>query len=279
MTKKLLQFIPRHHTYVEVFGGSASILLAKPPSPVEVYNDVDGDLVNLFRVIRDPEKFKEFHRQVSLIPYSREEFKYYRKLEPKNDIERAVKTFVLFRQSMNGINSCWGYTIKESWRGMAGPVSEYLSIIDELPLIHQRLFKVQIENDDFRKVIPRYDYEDAFFYNDPPYIPETRRQGKYEYEMTLEDHKDLVELLLSIKGSAMLSCYYHPIYEPLVKAGWQRKDFQVVCFAVVRARNSGLQGEGALLEKQPRTETILIKYNEKHRSYTLFDLKKSHESL
>jgi DNA adenine methylase len=274
LVKKLLQFIPKHQTYVEVFGGACWLLFAKSPSPVEVYNDINGDIVNLFRVIRDPEKFKEFHRQVSLIPYSREEFNYYYNLNPQNDIERAVKTFIVFRQSIGGIGDCgWGYSVERSRRKMAGTVSMYLSIIDELPLIHQRLFRVQIENDDFRKVIPRYDYEDAFFYCDPPYIPEMRRQGKYEYEMTLEDHKDLIELLLSIKGSAMLSCYYHSIYEPLIKAGWQRKDFQVVCSAVVRARNSGLQGEGAVLEKQPRTETILIKYNEKHKSYTLFDFK------
>jgi hypothetical protein len=96
--------------------------------------------------------------------------------------------------------------------------------------------------------------------------------------MMNEDHKDLVELLLSIKGSAMLSCYYHLIYEPLIKAGWQRKDFQVVCHCIAKSRNSGLQGEGALLEKQPRTETILIKYNERHKSYTLFDLKSRENS-
>jgi DNA adenine methylase len=270
LVKKLLQFIPKHRTYVEVFGGGGSLLLAKPPSPVEIYNDINGDLVNLFRVIRDPEKFKEFHRQVSLIPYSREEFNYYCDLEPKDDIERAIKTFIMFRQSMGGTGDGWGYVIKQSRRGMASVVSKYLSIIEELPLIHQRLFRVQIENDDFRKIIQRYDYEDAFFYNDPPYLPQTRRQREYEYEMTEEDHKDLVELLLNIKGSAMLSCYYHPIYEPLIKAGWQRRDFRVVCHCVVRSRNSGLQGEGALLEKQPRIETVLVKYNDKHRLNILF---------
>jgi DNA adenine methylase len=136
--------------------------LNKPPSPVEVYNDINGDLVNLFRVIRDPEKFKEFHRQVSLIPYSREEFNYYKNLNPQNDVERAVKTFIVFRQSVGGMGNGWGYTLKESLRNMASDVSKYLSIIDELPVIHERLFRVQIENDDFRKIIPRYDYEDAF---------------------------------------------------------------------------------------------------------------------
>jgi site-specific DNA-adenine methylase len=97
-----------------------------------------------------------------------------------------------------------------------------------------------------------------------------RRQGEYEYEMTLEDHKDLVELLLNIKGSAMLSCYCHPVYEPLVRAGWWRKDFQVVCHCVARTRNSGLQGEGMVWEKQPRIETVLVRYNDKQRLNILF---------
>jgi DNA adenine methylase len=230
LVKKLLQFIPRHQTYIEVFGGSAILLLNKPPSPVEVYNDIEGDLVNLFRVIRDPKKFDEFYKRVSLVLYSREEFNYYKKLQPDDEIERAVRTFVIFRQSVGGMGASWSFGVKRSNRGMAEVISTYLSIIEELPVIHERFLRVQIEHDDFRRVIPRYDYEDAFFYLDPPYISETRRSERvYKNEMNIADHRDLVELLLSIKGSAMLSCYYHQIYEPLIKAGWQRKDFQVVC--------------------------------------------------
>lgn len=67
LVKKLLKFIPRHYTYVEVFGGGASLLFAKEPSKVEVYNDIDGEVVNLFRVLRDKEKFEEFYRKVCLI--------------------------------------------------------------------------------------------------------------------------------------------------------------------------------------------------------------------
>lgn len=82
MVKKLLPLVPKHRIYVEVFGGGASLLLAKEPSLVEVYNDLDAGLVNMFRVIRDPDLFAEFHRRVQLIPYSRGEFYRYRELVP-----------------------------------------------------------------------------------------------------------------------------------------------------------------------------------------------------
>lgn len=74
MASKILPYFPEHHTYAEPFGGGASMLFAKPPSPVEVYNDMDSGLVNFFRVLRDPEAFERFHHLAALTPYSREEY-------------------------------------------------------------------------------------------------------------------------------------------------------------------------------------------------------------
>lgn len=92
MVKHLLNFVPPHYIYVEPFGGAAWLLFAKPPSPVEVYNDIDSGLVNFYRVLRDPEKFKEFYRLVSLTPYSREEFYYCMSTwkECENDVEKHI---------------------------------------------------------------------------------------------------------------------------------------------------------------------------------------------
>jgi len=265
MVSKLLSYVQPHQIYVEPFGGGATLLLAKDPSPIEVYNDMNSELVNLFRVIRDPEKFKELHRLVSLTPYSREEFYYCRDTleESKADIERAYKFFIKMRQGFAGTGSSWGYAVRETYHKMSGVVASYLSAIEQLPAIHQRLFRVQIEHDDFRKIIPRYDTPETFFYLDPPYIPATRKNGEYKYEMTEEDHKELVELLLKIQGFAMLSGYAHSIYEPLERAGWFRRDFKTACYAVAKTRNSGLQGEGACLTYQPRTETIWVKTKQK----------------
>ena len=100
MVQKLLHYIPPHRTYVEVFGGGASLLFAKEPSPVEVYNDIDSGVVNFFRVLRDKEKFKKFYEKVVLTPYSREEHYYCRNTwrDCADDIERAYRWFVMVRQ-------------------------------------------------------------------------------------------------------------------------------------------------------------------------------------
>ena len=133
----------------------------------------------------------------------------------------------------------------------------YFKIIEGLSTIHKRLKNVYIENDDFRKIISRYDSEKTFFYCDLPYITETRKCKKlYKHEMTLDDYKDLVNLLLNIKGTGILSCYYHPVYEPLLEAGWIRKDFEICCQAVGRIKN--IKGEG-ILQNHKRIETLLIK--------------------
>jgi DNA adenine methylase len=264
MVAKLLRLMPPHKVYVEVFGGGASLLFAKQPSPVEVYNDIDSDLVNLFRVLRDEEKFQRFYRLVSLTPYSREEYNFCRQTleDCQDDVERAYKFFVLARQSFSGrIFVGWSFSVAESTRGMAGACSRWLGVIEKLPEFHARTMRVQIEHNDFRKIIPTYDTPETFFYCDPPYVPDTRRLGQaYRYDMTLDDHKDLVNLLLQIKGKAMLSGYRHEVYEPLEKAGWKRIDFPTACYAVGRTRHTKILGEGSALMMQPRVESVWINY-------------------
>lgn len=268
MVNKLLKFIPNHKIYVEVFGGGASLLFAKKPSKVEVYNDIDGDLVNFFRVLRDKEKFEEFYRKVCLTPYSREEFYFCRDTykECKDEVERAYRWFVMAKQSFCGDigkNPSWGYVITTSSRNIAKIVLNWLSTIEMLPEIHQRLMIVQIENDDFRKIIPRYDTEETFFYLDPPYVPETRKGGGYKYEMSLEDHKELVDILLKIKGKALLSGYKHDVYRPLEENGWIRIEINTACYAVGRTRFTKILGKNSAKLKQPRTECLWLNYGKK----------------
>jgi DNA adenine methylase len=272
MVAKLLKLIPAHKTYVEVFGGGASLLFAKQPSSVEVYNDLDSDLVNLFRVIRDPATFQEFQRLVSLTPYSREEYYYCKDTlnDSKDNLERAYKYFVMNRQSFAGRgDKGWGYSVTTSHKNMSNHISGYLSTIAMLPQIADRLLQVQIEHDDFRKIIPRYDTPETLFYLDPPYVPDTRRSGGYKHEMTIEDHKDLLELLLTIKGKVMLSGYNNDLYKSYLdnRDGWHRIDYKTACHAVGRTRNSGLQGEGMVLLKQPRTESVWMNYEIQQRIF------------
>lgn len=235
----LLPFFPPHHTYCEPFGGGATMLLAKGPSPVEVYNDLDSGLVNFFRVLRDPERFERFHRMVSCTPYSREEHELARStLEEGDEVERAWKWFVVARQSFSGLmDGGWSYSRGQSRRGQAMMTSGWMSAIDRLPEVHERLMRVQIEHRDFEQVIRAYDTEDTLFYCDPPYVLSTRRGAGYRHEMSDADHVRLVECLLGVSGKVLLSGYQHEIYAPLQEAGWVRKDFGVRCR--VLSRSSG----------------------------------------
>jgi len=260
MVRKLLPLLPPHRVYVETFGGAAALLLAKPPSPAEVFNDIDWGVVNFFRVLRDPEKFERFLRMARLTPYSREEWyacrDSWRRIE--DDAERAWAWFVVARMSFGGIfGKSWGFAVTSA-RGVADPVSQWLGAVEALPEIAERFRRVIVENRDFRELFPLYDGPDTLWYMDPPYVPDTRRAGSYGHEMSLDDHRDLVRLLLGLEGMAILSGYRHRVYAPLEEAGWKRLDFPVVCRAAGRTRASGLRGEGACLERQRRVESVWL---------------------
>lgn len=262
LARHIIPLFPKHDIYCEVFGGSGAPLFAKDPSPVEVYNDLDSGLVNFFRVLRDPKEWKRLQELCALTPYSREEYEYCRKTWETNSqdpVDQAYRWFVVARWSFSGIfGNSWGFSVAKSSRGMAGCVSKWLGAIERLAEVHDRTMRLQIEHDDFRRIIPRYDTPETLFYCDPPYIPETRKGGCYPQEMTTEDHEELVGLLLGIQGRAVLSGYAHTLYEPLIEAGWARHDFEVVCNAAGRTRASGLQGVGNVLAQQKRTESVWV---------------------
>lgn len=260
MVEKLLPLLPEHKIYVEPFGGGGSLLIAKDPSEIEVYNDVDEGLVTFFRVIRDPEKFGRFYHLAIHTPYSRSEWqacKEWQKYE--DDVTRAWAFFVAIRQSHSGHGHSLSRVVTASRKNMAVTTSSWTSILEMLPAICQRLMRVQIEQKDFRDIIKEYDTEDTLFYCDPPYISETRRDGRYKHEMTAEDHQELVEILLKVKGKVVLSGYAHPIYEPLEQAGWSRNDFETCCYASGRTRETSNLPK----EQLKRIESVWISPNNK----------------
>lgn len=226
MANKIIELFPEHKTYVEVFGGAGHILFKKDMSEVEIYNDINSDLVNFFRVIRDEPKAEKLKIKLELSPYSREEFyDCSRTFENETDeIERVRKWYVSLMQSFSGKFGSWCHTKGKSRRNMAMPVSRYLGNIEEnLPSAVGRLQTVQIENLDFRKLLDKYDSEDTLFYLDPPYITDTRTaKNVYEFELEDLDHKELVNKLLHIKGKAILSGYDHEIYNELIVNGWRK---------------------------------------------------------
>lgn len=239
IVSRLLKYIPAHKVYVEVFGGGASLLFAKSPSPIEVYNDINSDLVNFFRVLRDEKLFEKFYRKVVFTPYSREEFYRFRDSfeNTRDPVERAYKFFVLVRQSFSGNMKSWGFACSTICRGMSKRVSDWLSSIEMLPAVYSRLMRVTIEHDDFRKIIERFDSKDTFFYLDPPYLLD-KTNTYYSYRMSEEDHKDLVDIIKRVKGKVMLSGYKNKIYEDLEVSGFQRIDFETVAFSVGTTRST-----------------------------------------
>ncbi len=262
MVSKLLLYIPSHRIYVELFGGGASLLFARQPSSVEVYNDLNSGLVNFFRVLRDAKQFKQFQRLAMLTPYAREEFDLCRKtLRETNDpVEQAHRWYVIARQSFGGNFRSWGYTVNGSSRGMACQIANWLGAIEMLPEISARLMRVQVENKDAFDLIECYDGPETFFYLDPPYVLSTRKDGGYEHELTNESHRRLVKVLQGIKGKALLSGYANPVYAELERAGWQRRDWGTVCGLAGRTRLNSLIVKDAVKQKQKRVESIWFNY-------------------
>ncbi len=217
----LLPLLPQTTHYCEPFGGSAAVLLNREPSPVETYNDLDGDVVNFFRVLRDDHE--SLIEAIGLTPFSREEFGIATSQFPDDltDLERARRFFVRARQVRTGLaqtasNGRWAHCKLTSRAGMAGAVSRWLGSVEGLSEIVQRLLRVQIENAPAIEVIQRYDSEETLFYCDPPYPHDSRSDLKaYRYEMTDHEHRTLATVLHNVKGKVALSGYHSKLMDEL----------------------------------------------------------------
>src|SRR5437868_2999246 len=197
----LLPLLPDATHYCEPFGGSAAVLLNRQPAPVETYNDVDGEIVNFFRVLR--EQKEPLLEAIGLTPFSREEFEIAISGPTENisELERARRFFIRARQVRSGLaqtasSGRWANCLLTSRAGMAGAVSRWLGSVEGLSEIAQRLLRVQIEHAPAVDVIRRYDSEELLIYCDPPYVHDTRGDNKaYAHEMTDEQHRELASVL------------------------------------------------------------------------------------
>src|SRR5581483_8649684 len=223
----LLPLLPECQHYCEPFGGSAAVLLNRAPSPVETYNDVDGEVVNFFRVLR--EQKDALLEAIGLTPFSREEFELAISgpAEGISDVERARRFFVRARQVRTGLaqtasSGRWANCLLTSRAGMAGAVSRWLGSVEGLAEIAQRLLRVQIENAPAIDVIKRYDSEQTLFYCDPPYPHASRGDSKaYAYEMSDDEHRALAAALRSVKGKVAVSSYRCDLMDELY-GDWYR---------------------------------------------------------
>lgn len=218
--------IATHNCFVEVFAGSGSVLLNKEPSRVEVYNDINEEVVNFFKVLR--QKPDEIVKLLQLTPYSRKEFiEACGDTSTKDDLERARLFFVKARQVRNGMATLatpgkWSYTKKDSRGKRALTVNQWLNSIDQLFEISERLKQVQIECVDALEVIERYDTEDTLFYLDPPYLFDTRSaKNYYKDEYSNDDHIKMLDSVKKIKGKVIISGYNNDLYNNALK-NWQQ---------------------------------------------------------
>lgn len=241
----LIERFPEHVRYVEPFGGAGHVLCAKQPSTFEVFNDLDGRIVNFFRVLRDQDSFERLQLMLELSPYARQEFADVVDTSLCEDpVENARRFFVLMRQARGGLgmskvtSRAWAVS-KRVRRKMPEAVSKYLSALDGLADVHERLRAVTIEHLPALEIIAKYDDSDTFFYLDPSYLPETRHGQKastYGCEMTHEDHEALLARILAVNGKVMISGYASDLYDSQL-AGWRREKL----VTTAHVANSGQQ--------------------------------------
>jgi DNA adenine methylase len=239
MLKHILSLIPEHSIYVEVFGGSGKVLLNKQRSKIEVWNDYDKRLANLFYVVAF--KFEEFYRKVRALIYSKElydaiveELKKVGKIE-LGDVDMAVKTYYVLCCTFSGIGLG-----KKVGRGILRHsrlynfAENYWRRLQELEYIRERLSGVIVECEDFANVVKKWDSEETFFYLDPPYY------GVREYYdgFKREDHERLLNLLKEVKGKWLLSGYRNELYDKELE-GFNSYEFNVPKYSYCK-NNSGL---------------------------------------
>jgi DNA adenine methylase len=225
----IIEHFPAHGVYVDPFGGAGSVLLRKPRSSGEVYNDLAGEVVNVFRVLRDPASSAKLAELLVLTPYARDEFQ--ASYEPSPDpVEQARRTLV--RAAMGIGTNAVGRRSRNGFRAKrAGgilPASEFANWPPYVPAFTARLRGVVIESRPALDVIHQYDAPDVLHYCDPPYLASLRTGGRarsYAHEMTDADHCELAAALHGVRGMAIVSGYASSLYADLYEAaGWRRVD-------------------------------------------------------
>lgn len=227
-------------TYVDLFFGSGGEFFNKPRHPLETINDLDGNVVNLFKVIRDdPEKLAHV---MEWTPYSREE--YYRSYDDADtDIEKARRFLVRTWQAIGAKTSDrtgWKSVIQFDKAPNKTFAKAWMEVPDKIMAVTERLKGVQIEQQPAVQILERYKHEDVLIYADPPYLLSTRSKRLYKHEMKDSDHIELLEALKEHPGPVLLSGYDHPLYNDMLH-NWRREELSAYADS-----------------KRPRTEVLWL---------------------
>lgn len=222
----VIENMPDHKRYVEPYCGAASVLLRKPPCKVEVLNDKYQRLINVFQILRNPNKAQELKRLLAYTPYSKDEF--YAAYEESDDpIEDARRMFVLSYQGV-GSRICARPARKGGWnRDVSKNIkhdstSRWIDFSSYIDQWCERLHGVRIEHDDALPIIDHYDHSETLFFVDPPYVKSSRKDTAriYEHEMTDEEHRELAVKLHNASGMIIVNGYPSELYKELYQ-DWQ----------------------------------------------------------
>lgn len=252
----VLSHFPSHTCYTEAFGGAAGVLLQKPRAYAEVYNDLDGEIVNLFRVLRNEEHRNKLIEQLVFTPYSRDDFQ--EAWEPCDDsIEKARRLIIRAQMGFGSAGASKGITgfRIDTKRAYGTAQALWVTYPNHLAIVGQRLSGVLIENRPAIQVLRDHDDLETLHYVDPPYVHDTRYSGAktgrvYRHEMSDQDHEELLKVLLELEGKVIVSGYPSEIYNDYL-AKWKRVD--------TSARISSGRGTDV------RTECLWISPNAQHQ--------------
>lgn len=235
LARRIIALFPEHSTYIEPFAGGLSVLLNKPESADEVANDLNSDLIQFYRDLRDD---SQLIVRAQSTPYEEKTFR--NALEYGRD---SLAFLVRNRFSRGGLGKDFAWSDRLRG-GQPGDVNAWKTIVDDLPEIRSRIYNVRLMNRDAVEVIQLNDSPETLIYADPPYLPEVRSSKSiYDHEMSFEGHEWLLSVLRGLSSKVVLSGYRSPLYKVQL-GGWNRHDFEI-------ANHSG---QGA--KKQRRVECV-----------------------
>ena len=233
LAKWIISFFPEHHSYLEPFFGSGAVLFNKPRSNIETVNDLDGNVVNLFKWIRkDPERLAH---EIYYIPYSRKVYDDAFSSVPEDSFDKAVNFYIRLNMGhgfrTNGEKVGWKNDVQGRERAYAA--QNWCRLPEKIIQAAERLREVQIENRPAVEVMQRFNSPKVLVYLDPPYVLGTRHGKQYRCEMDDTGHNDLLDAALAHKGPVLISGYDNPLYDDRL-GSWHREE--TICYSQTASR-------------------------------------------
>lgn len=249
--KHIMPHIPYRQRYIEPFGGTGAVLLNRQSSDIEVFNDRNSGIVDFYKCIRDRDAIEQVKRLLDLYVYSRQDF-----IEARdnwagcnNIVERSAQWYYSIETSFSGMGKAFGRAINSKTKD----ITEKFPLFD---FVHKRLKGVLIENMDAFDLLKDFDSEGAVFYLDPPYMPVSSYEDKYEETLSREDHIRLCEWIMQSKGFVALSSYKNEIYDSY---HWNKViDYEILITADAQAQTE-TNNKSALNKRGMRRENLYIK--------------------